>query len=69
VTGCEIKAFAAAEAHLVGALLGASNTTDVVDAHLAIVASAHRALVITSDDGDIEHLSAHLPEPLAVKHV
>lgn len=67
--GCEIEALAPEEAHVVGALLGASNTTDVVDAQLAIVASAHGALVITSDDSDIEHLSAHLPEPLAVEHV
>ena len=57
------------QAHAVGALLGASNTSDVVDAHVAIVASVHHAVVITSDDDDFKHLSAHLPEPLLIEHV
>jgi hypothetical protein len=56
-------------AHDVGALLGASNTSDVVDAHVVLVASAHRALVITSDDDDIRRLPAHLPTPITVEHV
>lgn len=67
--GCEITAFAPDQAHAVGALLGASNTSDVVDAHVAIVASVHQSVVITSDDDDFTHLSAHLPEPLLVEHV
>jgi hypothetical protein len=67
--GCEIVAFAPDQAHAVGTLLGASNTSDVVDAHVAIVASAHHSVVITSDDEDLEHLSAHLEEPLVVEHV
>lgn len=67
--GCEIMAFAPDQAHDVGALLGDSNTSDVVDAHLVIVASAQHAVVITSDEQDIQHLSAHLPAPLTVERL
>jgi predicted nucleic acid-binding protein len=67
--GCEIVPFAPDHAHAVGELLGASNTSDVVDAHVAIVASTHHSVVITSDDKDFKYLSAHLEEPLIVEHV
>jgi predicted nucleic acid-binding protein len=67
--GCEIVGFGTDHAHDVGSLLGASNTSDVVDAHLAIVASARRALVVTSDVRDIERLSPHLPEPITITRV
>jgi predicted nucleic acid-binding protein len=67
--GCEIVAFAPDQAHAVGALLGASRTSDVVDAHVALVASMHHAPVVTFDDRDIEHLVAPLPDPPPVNHV
>jgi hypothetical protein len=67
--GCDIDAFRPEQAHDVGALLGASKTSDVVDAHVVLVASAHHALVITSGDDDINHLSAQLPAPITVKRV
>jgi hypothetical protein len=35
---------------------------------VVLVASARRALVITSDDDDIKRLSAQLPTPTAVEH-
>ena len=67
--GCEIVPFEPEQAHAVGALLGASRTTDVVDAHVALVASERNAIVITSDDDDIRHLSASLRDAIRVEHV
>ena len=67
--GHEIVAFAPGHAHEVGALLGASRTTDVVDAHVAILASKRDAMVITSDDDDLRRLSVCLPSPVRVEHV
>lgn len=64
--GCEILPFAPDYAHDVGALLGRSRTSDVVDAHLVLVAAGRGAIVITSDADDINHLAAHLPHPIAV---
>lgn len=42
----------------VGRLLAASRTSDVIDAHVVVVASARGAVVVTSDRGGIEHLLA-----------
>lgn len=67
--GCEIAPFPPEHGHEVGALLGASRTTDVVDAHLAIVAAARGAMVITSDVEDIKRLSGRLAAPLRVHRV
>lgn len=67
--GCELVGFRPEQAHDVGALLGASRTTDVVDAHVAIVASDYEAIVITSDDNDLKRLSACLPVALNIQHV
>ena len=67
--GCEIEAFTSEQAHDVGSLLVTSNTSDVVDAHVVLVAFAHHALVITSDDDDIKRLSAHLPRRITIQHL
>jgi len=67
--GCQIVAFTPEEAHRVGSLLGASGTTDVIDAHVATLALDHEAIVITSDPGDLEHLSACLPTPIHIEPV
>jgi len=67
--GCEIVPFAPEEAHRVGSLLGASRTTDVVDAHVATLALDHDAIVIASDRDDLEHLSAFLPTPIHIEPV
>lgn len=40
----------------IGRLLAVSRTRDVVDAHAAVVAMAERAIVITSDERDLERL-------------
>lgn len=52
-----------------GALLGTSRTTDIVNAHVVLVASERNAIVITSDDDDIAHIVAGLNEPIRVEHV
>ncbi|MGE0309066.1 MAG: PIN domain-containing protein, partial [Acidimicrobiia bacterium] len=57
--GCDVVAFAADEAHQVGALLSKASTSDVVDAHIAVTASRLRAVVITSDPEDLEVLATH----------
>ena len=48
------------DAKRVGELLRASGTTDVVDAHVAVLAGRLRAPVITSDPDDITNLDNHL---------
>jgi hypothetical protein len=49
--GCEIEAFSPHQAHEVGALIGTAGTSDVVDAHLMIVASKTASTVHTSCKG------------------
>jgi predicted nucleic acid-binding protein len=67
--GCDIVGFAAGQAHEVGALLRASRTTDVVDAHVTLVARDHDAIVVTADDEDIARLAACLSTPIHIQHV
>lgn len=43
-------------ARLVGTLLRASGTTDVVDAHVAVVARQRGLPIVTSDGGDLRTL-------------
>jgi len=50
----------------VGALLAAAGATDVVDAHIVLVAGARGADVLTSDDGDLSTLAARLPSPVRI---
>jgi hypothetical protein len=62
--GCEKAGFAPDAAHAVGALLAAARTSDVVDAHLVLLAAARRATVITSDAAELERLAAHQSVPI-----
>lgn len=62
-------AFAADQAHEVGALLGRAGTSDVVDAHVALAAAATTATVVTSDPGDIGILAHHLAAPIRIRTV
>lgn len=66
--GCDVVAFAADQAHEVGALLGRAGTSDVVDAHVAL-AAATTATVVTSDPGDIGILAHHLAAPIRIRTV
>jgi len=67
--GCDIVGFAPDDSHEVGALVGKASTSDVIDAHLAIVASRHQATVLTSDVEDLRHLADHLPTLIRIQRV
>jgi PIN domain len=54
--GCEFVPFTAHHHLPVGQLLAASGTTDVADAFVALLAARTRAMVISTDPGDISHL-------------
>ena len=56
---CEVVDLTAGAARLVGPLLRATSTTDVVDAHVALLARPGDA-VVTSDPGDLHRLLDHL---------
>lgn len=64
--GCDLVAFDPEVAHEVGALLARSSTTDVVDAHLAVLASRTGAAVVTGDPDDLRLLSSKLPRRFSV---
>jgi hypothetical protein len=55
--GCDIRPMTENDAHPVGALLAATGTSDVVDAHLVHAAVAGAVTtILTSDVGDIVRL-------------
>ncbi|MEA2535115.1 MAG: hypothetical protein QOJ93_2926 [Actinomycetota bacterium] len=62
--GCDVVAFTADQAHDVGALLRATGTADVVDAHLIVVAGPTGATVLTADD--LSRLAAHVPKAVRI---
>jgi len=49
------------DAKRVGELLRGSETSDIVDAHVAVLAERLQATVITSDPDDIAKLNEDLP--------
>jgi predicted nucleic acid-binding protein len=51
--GCEVVAFGEDDAHEVGALVGKAKASDVVDAHVVVVAHRHGYAVVTSDERDL----------------
>ena len=55
-----IHALTAATAYQIGLLLASSGTTDVVDAHVALLGRSLGARVVTSDPGDLLRLDAKL---------
>jgi predicted nucleic acid-binding protein len=68
--GCEIVGFDADWGHGVGELLSRTGGSDVVDAHLVLVAARRgSAVIVTSDPDDLRRLSAVLPTPVAVRGV
>lgn len=58
IRGCEVVAFDEVAAHRAGALLGRSQTKDVVDASVATLAIQRAADVISDDADDIVRLLA-----------
>jgi hypothetical protein len=67
--GCRVAAFAATQAHEVGALLGTAGSADVVDGHLVAVAAEAAATVLTGDVDDLNRLSVCLEDPIPVVQV
>jgi 2-polyprenyl-6-methoxyphenol hydroxylase-like FAD-dependent oxidoreductase len=67
--GCEIAAFTPEEAHEVGRLLAQAGASDVVDAHVVLIASGSRSTVRTSDEADLQGLSDILPRPVDIQPV
>jgi hypothetical protein len=67
--GCEIEAFSPNQAHDVGTLIGHADTSDVVDAHLMVVAAQTASIVLTSDLGDLTKLSNHLSPPVPLRRI
>jgi predicted nucleic acid-binding protein len=67
LSGCDIVAFEAAQAHAVGLLLAKSATSDIVDAHVAVTAARTGAVVITSDPDDLRALAAHVRPRITIR--
>lgn len=66
LSGCVIEALAENAARDVGRLLAASRTSDVVDAAVVVSAASRGDLVVTSDPGDLDKLSAAFGVRLAL---
>ena len=64
--GCEVVAFAEADAHVAGGLLGKSRTKDVSDAAVVALAIRRQADVVTGDASDIVRLLSAARSKLAV---
>ena len=56
LTGCVVVPLGESEAHEAGRLLGITRTADVVDAVVVTVALRQKAIILTSDPGDMERL-------------
>jgi hypothetical protein len=67
--GCEVVAFAEADAHRAGALLAKSRTADVVDAAVVVLAVERGADIQTGDAGDIRRLTAAARAKVVVRDV
>jgi hypothetical protein len=70
--GCHVEDFGRDHAHEVGALLARTGGTDVVDAHLMLVATGTAtgtSVVWTSDPEDLARLSDQLPNPCEIRRV
>jgi predicted nucleic acid-binding protein len=67
--GCDVVGFTANEAHPVGELLARAGSSDVVNAHVALIASRRGCSVLTSDERDFQRLSNCLPEPIVIQPV
>ena len=67
--GCEIAAFSPQQADEVGELLGKAGASDVVDAHVVVIAATTGSPVLTSDPDDLRRLSNHLPTPVVIRRI
>lgn len=64
--GCDSIGLTPTDAKPLGAILARAGTSDVIDAHLVLVAMRTNATVITSDPHDIAHLATTLNTELAI---
>lgn len=63
LAACDVVALTEGDAHEIGLLLAETGTSDVVDAHVALVGAGRE--IVTSDPGDIEQLAVHVePRPI-----
>ena len=60
LAGCRVEAFDEPRARSAGTALALSNTSDVVDASVAVGAAARDDVVVTSDPHDLQRLAAAL---------
>ncbi|BAK36398.1 hypothetical protein MLP_33840 [Microlunatus phosphovorus NM-1] len=67
--GCRLVALTPDDAHRIGILLAATGTSDVIDAHVALVASDERADIWTSDPEDLRSLARHTDHPAGIQQV
>jgi predicted nucleic acid-binding protein len=67
--GCHVATFTPDQAHAVGALLGRTGTSDVVDAHVVVTAASMGATILTSDPRDVERLASQLRAPIRVRRI
>ena len=66
LTGCVVVPLGETEAHEAGRLLGLTRTADVVDAVVVTTALRQKAVILTSDPGDIERLVGASGREIAV---
>ena len=67
--GCEIAAFSPQQADEVGELLDKAGASDVVDAHVVVIAATTGSPVLTSDPDDLRRLSNYLPTPVVIRRI
>lgn len=67
--GCLVESFDAAHATGVGELLAKAGSSDVLDAHVVLIAVRAHATVLTSDPDDLQRLSDALPERVGIRVV
>ena len=67
--GCDVVAFMPDDSHQVGVLLNKARSSDVVDAHVIVVASRTGQVVLTSDAQDLGSLAAHTRPAVEVRAV
>lgn len=66
LAGCVVVPLGESEAHEAGRLLGLTRTADVVDAVVVTIALRQKAMILTSDTGDIERLVSASGREIAV---
>ena len=64
--GCAVVPFTDEDAHPVGALAGASGSSDVVDVHVVAVAHRRGFGVLTSDEADLLPIAEACPSAVTI---